>query len=144
MSLIGLSRSTRQVLGLPDYVPVPRVEVASQAWYLAGLGQAGLGQAGALELDLHDDAAVDFVVGIVEAVEDFVVRAIDSARWPADLDTRAEAEAVGWVDDFLADGSAAPPGFASSGEVPSEVVLFILARQLGRALSEALRSATGL
>jgi len=142
MSLIGLSRSTRQVLGLPDYVPVPRVEVASQAWFLAGLGQAG--QAGSLELDLHDDAAVDFVVGIVEAVEDFVVRAIDAARWPADLDLRAEAEAVGWVDDFLADGSAAPPGFASSGEVPSEVVLFILARQLGRALSEALRSATGL
>ena len=81
MSLIGLSRSTRQVLGLPDYVPVPRVEVASQAWFLAGLGQAG--QAGSLELDLHDDAAVDFVVGIVEAVEDFVVRAFDAARWPA-------------------------------------------------------------
>jgi hypothetical protein len=138
MSLIGLSRSTRQILGLPDYLPVPRVDVASQAWYLAGLSQAG-----SLELDLHDDAAVDFVVGIVEAVEDFIVRATDAGRWPADLDLRAEAEAVGWVDDFLADGSAAPPGFAAAGDVPSEVVLFTLARQLGRALSEALRSATG-
>ena len=50
---------------------------------------------------------------------------------------------MGWVDDFLADGSAAPPGFAASDAIPSEVVLFMLARQLGRALSQALRSATG-
>src|SRR5437588_4538774 len=117
MRLIGLSRATRQVLGLPDYVLVESDSVAARAWTLAGLDQPG-----STALDLGDAASVDLVVGIVEAVEDFIVSSIDTPHWPADVELRAEAEAVGWVDDFLADGSFATPSFSGAfADVPPEV-----------------------
>jgi hypothetical protein len=137
---VGLARSTRQALGLPEFLPAPRTDVAREACRLvAGDGQV----VGA------DERLVDFVVGVVEAVDDIVASVGSVAELPPDMVERAEAEAASWLGDFLADGGGPPDrelvvalsgpgadGAADGAEVGA--LLLALARRMADALCRAM------
>ena len=139
---VGLTRRTRQALGLAEFVPADRTEVALRACLLLGAEW---------EAACADERLVDFVVGVVEAVDEFVSVADQTGSLPHDLEGRAEAEAASWLVDFLADGGGAPdrevlerlPDLSASDVVPddpaaTELFLFVLARQVSRALARVL------
>src|SRR5438128_308221 len=109
---VGLARRTRQALVLPEFLPAHRTEVARCACRLL---------AGEWEAACADERLVDFVVGVVEAVDEVLASAESSAILPPDLVERAEAEAASWLVDFLADGGGAirrPRPRSSHVEVP--------------------------
>ena len=136
---VGLSRPTRQALGLPEFLPAHRTEVALNACRLL---------AGEWEAACADERLIDFVVGVVEAVDEFVATAESTATLPPDLVERAEAEAASWLVDFLADGGGPPdrdllvklsePEPTGEQDEPIDVLLFVLARQVSRALARAI------
>jgi hypothetical protein len=141
---VGLARRTRQALGLAEFLPAHRTEVALHACHLL---------AGEWEAACADERLIDFVVGVVEAVDEFVASAESNATLPPDLAARAEAEAASWLVDFLADGGGAPDRdllvkllqSASAGETdqPIDALLFVLARQVSRALARAMAARAG-
>ena len=67
---------------------------------------------------------------------------------------RAEAEAASWLVDFLADGGGAPdrdllvklsdPSRSGETDQPIDALLFVLARQVSRALAQAMATRAGL
>jgi hypothetical protein len=134
---VGLARTTRQALGLPEFLPAKRSDVARHACQLL---------AGDWESACADERLVDFVVGVVEAVDEFVASAESSGTEVDDLEGRAEVEAASWLVDFLADGGGAPdrellvtlsePDSAADASI--DALLFVLARQVSRALAGAL------
>ena len=141
---VGLARRTRQALGLPEFLPADRTEVALHACRLL---------AGEWEAACADERLIDFVVGVVEAVDEFVAAAETSSTLPPDLVERAETEAASWLVDFLADGGGAPdrdllvklsqPASAREAEQSIDALLFVLARQVSRALARALAARVG-
>jgi hypothetical protein len=141
---VGLARRTRQALGLPEFLPAHRTEVALHACRLL---------AGEWEAACADERLIDFVVGVVEAVDEFVAAAESSNTLPPDLVERAEAEAASWLVDFLADGGGAPdrdlvvklsePSSAGEADQPIDTLLFVLARQVSRALARAMAARVG-
>lgn len=141
---VGLARRTRQALGLPEFLPADRTDVARHACRLL---------AGEWEAACADERLVDFVVGVVEAVDEFVATAESSAILPPDLVERAEAEAASWLVDFLADGGGAPdrdllvklsqPAANGETDQPIDALLFVLARQVSRALARAMAARAG-
>jgi hypothetical protein len=134
---VGLARTTRQALGLPEFLPPKRIDVARHACRLLP---------GNWEAACDDERLVDFLVGIVEAVDEFVASAESSVAGVQDLEGRAEVEAASWLVDFLADGGGAPDRelLVELSEAPSPAdasidgMLFVLARQVSRALAGAL------
>ena len=98
------------------------------------------------EAACRDERLVDFVVGVVEAVDDLVATLAGGAELPLNLLERAEAEASSWLVDFLADGGGAPDrGLLrelSSAMLPADAdidaMLFVLARKLSRALCSSM------
>jgi hypothetical protein len=140
---VGLARRTRQALGLPEFLPPPRTAVARHACRLL---------AGDWEAACADERLVDFVVGVVEAVDDIVASTNSSVYLPPNLLERAEAEAASWLVDFLADGGGAPdrdllidlsdPKLKTHNDVPIDTILFVLARQLSRSLCLAIVAGT--
>jgi hypothetical protein len=141
---VGLARRTRQALGLPEFLPAHRTEVALHACRLLD---------GEWEAACADERLIDFVVGVVEAVDEFVAAAESSYTLPPDLVERAEAEAASWLVDFLADGGGAPdrdllvklsaPLPTGEDEQSIEALLFVLARQVSRALAQAMAARVG-
>ena len=141
---VGLARRTRQALGLPEFLPAPRTEVARHACRLL---------ANDWEAACTDERLVDFVVGVVEAVDDIVASTKSSAELPPNLVERAEAEAASWLVDFLADGGGAPdrdllidlsePMLVTEIEPPIDAMLFVLARQVSRALCLSIVARVG-
>ena len=141
---VGLARRTRQALGLPEFLPAHRTEVALHACRLL---------AGEWEAACADERLIDFVVGVVEAVDEFVAAAESSHTLPPDLVERAEAEAASWLVDFLADGGGAPdrdllvklsqPSRAGQADQPIDALLFVLARQVSRALAREMAARAG-
>ena len=142
---VGLARRTRQALVLPEFLPAHRTEVARCACRLL---------AGEWEAACADERLVDFVVGVVEAVDEVLASAESSAILPPDLVERAEAEAASWLVDFLADGGGAPdrdllvklsdPSRSGETDQPIDALLFVLARQVSRALAQAMATRAGL
>lgn len=134
---VGLARTTRQALGLPEFLPPKRSDVARHACRLL---------AGDWEAACADERLVDFVVGVVEAVDEFVASAESGGTGVEDLEGRAEVEAASWLVDFLADGGGAPDREllvklsepASAADASIDSLLFVLARQVSRALAGAL------
>jgi hypothetical protein len=110
---VTLHPATRAALGMGDWLPATRGNIAAHAWRLAygekeaaavGIGTPGM------------DTSTDLVVGAVEATEEVVIdrlaRGYDSDNtkaWLAD-------EVGGWVRDFLADHAtpADPSGQAAT------------------------------
>ena len=141
---VGLARRTRQALGLPEFLPAHRTEVALHACHLL---------AAEWEAACADERLIDFVVGVVEAVDEFVAAAESSFTLPPDLVERAEAEAASWLVDFLADGGGAPdrdllvklsePLRTGEDEQSIEALLFVLARQVSRALAREMAARVG-
>jgi hypothetical protein len=134
---VGLARTTRQALGLPEFLPLKRIDVARHACGLLP---------GDWEAACEDERLVDFVVGIVEAVDEFVASAESGSAGVRDLEGRVEAEAASWLVDFLADGGGAPdrellvqlsePDVAAEPSIDG--MLFVFARRVSRALARAL------
>ena len=141
---VGLARRTRQALGLPEFLPAHRTEVALHACRLLD---------GEWEAACADERLIDFVVGVVESVDEFVAAAESSSTLPPDLVERAEAEAASWLVDFLADGGGAPdrdllvklsePLPAGEADESIEALLFVLARQVSRALAREMAARVG-
>src|SRR5439155_8891656 len=110
---VTLHPATRAALGIGDWLPATRGNIAAHAWRLAygeqeaaavGIGTPGM------------DTSTDLVVGAVEATEEVV---IDRLAQGFDADkTRAwlSDEVGGWVRDFLADHAtpADPSGQAAT------------------------------
>jgi hypothetical protein len=129
--MVGLSRGIRESLALPGYAAVDQLEVAEAAWSLAARLGRGLGP-----FERDNDALVDFVVGVVEAIDEFMAVAEGRGDWPKNIELRVEAEAAAWVDDFLYDNPGVRfPG--ATGET-TEVSLFTVAHSLAQALAEAV------
>jgi hypothetical protein len=136
---VGLARATRQALGLPEFLPPKRTDVARHACRLLP---------GDWLAACDDERLVDFLVGVVEAVDEFVASAESSGVGVDDLEGRAEAEAASWLVDFLADGGGAPdrellvqllePAGSDGEDASIDAMLFVLARQISRALAGAL------
>jgi hypothetical protein len=141
---VGLARRTRQALGLPEFLPANRTEVALHACRLLD---------GDWEAASADERLIDFVVGVVEAVDEFVTSAESTATLPPDLVERAEAEGASWLVDFLADGGGAPdrelvvklsePSPVAGADQSIDALLFVLARQISRALARAMAARVG-
>jgi hypothetical protein len=140
---VGLARRTRQALGLPEFLPAPRSEVARHACRLL---------ADEWEAACRDERLVDFVVGVVEAVDDVVATSSSVVQLQLNLVERAEAEAASWLVDFLADGGGAPDrellvelsrSMLPDDDPHIDAMLFVLARQLSRALCEAIAARVG-
>jgi hypothetical protein len=139
---VGLARRTRQALSLPEFLPAPRMDVARHACRLLSDDW---------EAACRDERLVDFVVGVVEAVDDLVATIAVGAELPLNLVERAEAEAASWLVDFLADGGGAPDrellrelsSTMLSGEPDIDAMLFVLARKLSRALCSSMVTRVG-
>ncbi|MCU1461908.1 MAG: hypothetical protein JWO37_1983 [Acidimicrobiales bacterium] len=131
MRLVGLSRGMREVLALPGYAAVDQLEVAEAAWSLAT--DLGLGWG---PFEPGNDALVDFVVGVVEAIDEFIAVAESRGEWPRDVALRAEAEAAAWVDDFLYDNPNVR--FPAATGDATDVSLFTVAQHLAQALAAAV------
>jgi hypothetical protein len=82
-----------------------------------------------------------------------VAAAESSHTLPPDPVERAEAEAASWLVDFLADGGGAPdrdllvklsaPLPTGEDEQSIEALLFVLARQVSRALAREMAARVG-
>jgi hypothetical protein len=97
---INLQPLTRQALGMPDWLPATRGNVAAHAWRLA-YGEkeviaAAIGHPGT-------DRSTDLVVGTVEAAEEVVMEKLAEGVDPERTRAELAVEVGGWVDDFLAD-----------------------------------------
>jgi hypothetical protein len=97
---IHLQPLTRRALGMPEWLPVTRGNVAAHAWRLA-YGEkeviaAAIGHPGA-------DRSTDLVVGTVEAAEEVVIEKLAGGVDPERTRAELAVEVNGWVDDFLAD-----------------------------------------
>jgi hypothetical protein len=119
------------VLALPGYAAVDQLEVAEAAWALAIELELGWGP-----FEPGNDALIDFVVGVVEAIDEFIAVAEGRGDWPRDVALRAEAEAAAWVDDFLYDNPNIR--FPTATGESTEVSLFTVAQHLAQALAAAV------
>jgi len=129
--LVGLSHGMREALSLPGYAAVDQLEVAEATWSVVAGVVAGLGP-----LERGNDSLIDFVVGVVEAIDEFLAIAEGLGEWPADVVLRAEAEAAAWVDDFLYDNAVVR--FAAASGATTEVSLFAVAQKIARSLAAAV------
>jgi hypothetical protein len=146
---VTLHPATRAALGMGDWLPATRGNIAAHAWRLAygeqeaaavGIGTPGM------------DTSTDLVVGAVEATEEVV---IDRLAQGFDADkTRAwlSDEVGGWVRDFLADHAtpADPSGQAATCREfgitdptgpHARVLLFELASEIAQAVADELLTA---
>lgn len=108
---------TRRALGLGEDVHVTDADVARHAWRLAYGG--GAPDAGDLGLSTPD-ACVDFVVGVVEAIEEVVGGRIAAGADVTIVKAHVSDEVGLWVQDFVADGGgkgASPALLEAAGKV---------------------------
>lgn len=148
---IELELVTRRALGLPEWLPTTRGNVAAHAWRLAygehesvvlRVGQPGM------------DRSTDLVVGTVEATEEVVTEKL-AQGYDADKTHALIAEEVGgWVEDFLADhATPADPsgqsttcrefGMAEPTGAQARLMLFELTRGIASAVAEGIFAAMG-
>jgi len=124
---VVLAEPTCSALGLAASRPTARSEVAALALRLldpAPLSELAQGLTESLD---------ELIVGVVEAVEECVLTP------PSDcpnLRSRAEVEAVSWVDDFIADDAP------KEADAVSQQVMFQLACLVADAVADALTART--
>ncbi len=148
---IELQLVTRRALGLPEWLPSTRGNVAAHAWRLA----YGEREAVALRVGQPGmDRSTDLVVGTVEATEEVVTQKL-AEGYDADKTHALIAEEVGgWVEDFLADhATPADPsgqsttcrefGMTDPTGAQARHLLFELSRGIASAVAEGIFSSIG-
>lgn len=125
--VVVLAEPTCSALGLAASRPTARSEVAAVALRL--LDPAPLSELADGLIESLDD----LIVGVVEAVEECVLAPPPDCP---NLRTRAEVEAVSWVDDFIADDAPDDP------DAVSQQVMFQLACLVADAVADAVTART--